>query len=52
MVLCFSAGEKARKVLEIAYLLSVGGQAVDWYTISTSDLRVLGDLECIINVQS
>jgi len=52
MVLVFALKQKARKVPENGYLSRVGGHAVDWCVMMASDLRVLGDLECIIDLQS
>jgi hypothetical protein len=52
MVLRFSTEEKARKVLENGHLSRVGGQIVDWYRMTASDLRALGNLECIVDFHS
>ena len=52
MVLCFSAGQKARKVPENGYLSRVGCGTVDQYMTLASDLRVLGNLECVVNFQA
>jgi hypothetical protein len=52
MVLVFALKQKARKMLEKGCLSRVGGQAVDWYRMTASDLRVLGNLECIVDFQS
>ena len=52
MVLCFLTGQKVRKVPENGALSRVGDQAVDAVRMRASVLRVLCDLECIVNVHS
>jgi len=52
MVLCFLTGQKARKVLEKGSLSRVGDQAVGALAMAVLDLRVLGDLDCIVNFHS
>ena len=51
MVLCFSAGEKARKVPENGYLSRVDDQIWEGELLA-SDSQVLGDIAGIIDIDS
>jgi hypothetical protein len=51
MVLCFSAGEKARKVLGNSYVSRVGDQIWEGELLA-SNSWVLGDIAGIIDIDS